>query len=74
MTDLDIEQTRIEACFSDALEGIAQGLSRDELLEALGDRWGTKLTIAAIEQIGREALTEALQQGVEREDIDPSWL
>jgi hypothetical protein len=73
MNDLDIEQTRIEACFSDALEAVASGLSKTETIDALGDRWGTRLTIAAIEQIAREAFSEALQQGVEREDIDPSW-
>lgn len=70
--DVEREYTA-EQAYSDALEAVAQGATKTETLEALGDRYGTRITVAQIEDEAVLALRDALKQGVEREDIDPSW-
>lgn len=63
----------IEACYSDALGAVAMGATRQETFESLGDAYGIRITVGEIERTMNEALRDALRQGVEREDIDPSW-
>lgn len=62
-----------EAVYADALELIAVGETRQTTFETLGDKYGIRLTVAAIDAQMVDALKDALAQGVEREDIDPSW-
>ena len=57
---------------SHALEGIASGLSKAEVRTDIAQN--TNLRKSTIETLIGSALTEALAQGIEREDIDPTWL
>lgn len=69
--DLTLTQTRIESAYSSALTLIAMGETRAETKAALMP--DTRLTLGQIDKVLSDALRDALAQGVEREDIDPSW-
>jgi hypothetical protein len=55
---------REEALYADTLTCCACGLSVEETLEAV---------VGATRSLLRMVARDALLQGVEREDIDPSW-
>ena len=57
--------------YARALEAIAMGEPRESTRDYLIDDNG--LPRATVERAAADALTDALRQGVEREDIDPSW-
>lgn len=63
----------LEAAYSTALEGVAMGATRAETDRAVSDGFPS-LTGREIDDTLLDALHDALKQGVEREDIDPSWL
>lgn len=56
------------AC-SEAVTGIAAGLSRDEVIEAIAEH----VHLDAVDDIIADAMGDAMKQGVEREDMDDSW-
>jgi hypothetical protein len=62
----------IEAAFNDALGLIAMGETRDATFTCLLDAFEA-LEASDISDLMGDALYQALHQGVEREDIDPSW-
>lgn len=62
---------RSEVLLSQALEGVAAGIPRTAVAEWLSREYGA--TDAEVAAALGDALTEAQAQGVEREDIDPSW-
>ena len=59
------------AAFSTSLEAIAMGLDKSTLSDVLAEQY--PLSIAEIDEVMQDALKDALKQGVEREDVDPSW-
>jgi hypothetical protein len=61
-----------EAAYSDALTAVAMGIPRDETRFEL-ERTFDSLNGETITRTLNEALRDALEQGVEREDIDESW-
>lgn len=63
---------RHEQAYSDALLAVAQGLPRDETRGELIDRYPDLLPVEITTEMDA-AYEDALRQGVEREDIDPSW-
>lgn len=65
--------TVAEQAYSDALTLIAVGEEWSTARDTISDSFSTRLTIRQVETIMRGALRDALKQGVEREDIDPSW-
>lgn len=71
MTDMTLTQTRIECAYSTALTLIAMGETRADTKAALMP--DTRLTLGQIDKAMADALRDALAQGVEREDVDPSW-
>lgn len=62
-----------EAIYSVALGLVAQGEPRGSTLDILCSEW-PEVEASEIAEAMDEALTDALRSGVEREDIDPSWL
>ena len=61
-----------EIVYAAALECIASGLTREETRRILFDNYPS-VEAQEIEDETCDALRDALRQGVEREDIDPSW-
>lgn len=61
-----------EQAYSETLTLIALGETRDWARNNLLDAW-PQLAPDEASNICAEALVDALKQGVEREDIDPSW-
>lgn len=61
-----------EFAYARALEAIAMGETRDWTRAYLTDN--NAVPLATFERAAADALTDALRQGVLREDIDPSWL
>jgi hypothetical protein len=61
-----------EVAFSFVLDCIAVGEEREATRGATLDHWPT-LSVDQVNDVLADALKEALAQGVEREDIDPSW-
>lgn len=64
---------RLEDAYSIALEAVASGATRDETIAFISSKHAV-LTENEIDHELRSALRDARIQGVEREDIDPSWL
>ena len=60
-----------EAAYKVALEGIAQGATKHEIIGTIERSYGA-LTKNEVSGIVAEALGGALSSGVEREDVDPS--
>ncbi len=71
MADLTLTETLVENAYSIALSCIAMGETRSDTKAACMTDW--RLTLGRIDTILGDALRDALKQGVEREDIDPSW-
>jgi len=63
----------VETAYSAALEAVAQGATREETRGWLFDRYPA-LTQDEIRNVCEDALDGALSSGIEREDIDESWL
>ena len=61
-----------EAAYSDALSAVACGVPRDETFTSLLESYEA-LEGAEISDVLADAFNDALRQGIEREDIDPSW-
>ena len=72
MADLSYAETLREAAYSDALTLVAAGEEREATRTHLLDAFPS-IESSEISDILDEALTDAERQGVEREDIDPSW-
>lgn len=60
-----------EAAYARALEGIAMGAPRGDVLRGICDTYG--LSVDDAERVLPNALHDAIEQGIERDDIDPSW-
>lgn len=61
-----------EASFASALELIAMGEEREATRDiVLNQR--PALSVDQVNDIIEDALRDALKQGIERDDIDPSW-
>lgn len=61
-----------EFAYARALEAIATGETREWARAYLTDNGA--VPHATFDRAAADALTDALRQGVKREDIDPSWL
>jgi hypothetical protein len=61
-----------ELAYSEALELIAVGEEREAARGHLIDAW-PEIEGDVLNDVLADALRDALKQGVEREDIDPSW-
>jgi hypothetical protein len=70
ITEAVLESAK-EMAFATALYGIASGLPTEDVARELAGAHG--LPPADIETVAADALQDALRQGIEREDIDPSW-
>lgn len=70
MSDLAMQA---ESAYGQALEAVASGVSRDETLEFLRNYF-PQLEAPVIHAQADAAAADALRQGVQAEDIDPSWL
>lgn len=57
--------------YARALEAIAMGETRENTREYITRH--NRVLGTTFERAAADALTDALRQGVEREDIDPSW-
>ena len=68
----DITNTQHEMAYSDSLEAVATGLTRDETFTALLDAFPS-LEAAALREEMDGAFHDALRTGVEPEDVDGSW-
>lgn len=66
----DVIEARAESCYNMALEMIAMGETR---AATKGAALVYDISIGRIDLELRHALRDAMRQGVEREDIDPSW-
>lgn len=73
MTDLSPQATAEAIILSDALTMIATGETYDATKDVLLNGWPA-CSVEYIADICADALREALASGVDREDIDPSWL
>ncbi len=62
-----------EIIYGHALAAIASGSTRGETLRWIGNRYSALNVERTLSPILADALDGALQCGVEREDIDPSW-
>ena|SRR5215471_7677302 len=62
-----------EAAFERVLEAVATGASKEDTRVFLVDNY-SGLSERDRENLLSDALSDALLQGIEREDIDPSWL
>lgn len=60
-----------EIVISHAITEIAMGASKAEVRTDVAQN--TNLRKTTIDDLLKDALKEALAQGVEQEDIDPSW-
>jgi hypothetical protein len=66
---------RLEAVYNRAQEAVAQGASRADTVRWLSEQgFSEGLTTGEVANTLDEALDGALSIGVEREDVDPSWL
>ena len=70
--DIPSTHAKREQCYADALELVAIGEEREAARGYLIDRWPTLLPTEVNDEMA-DALRDALRQGIEREDIDPSW-
>jgi uncharacterized protein (DUF433 family) len=61
-----------EIVYARALEAVAMGATRDETFTDLLDGYPS-VEASEIKDEMEAALFDAQKQGVEREDIDPSW-
>lgn len=62
-----------EVVYSEALTAVAMGVPRDATREEL-HRIFPSAAADTITRAMADALTDVLKQGVECDDIDPSWL
>ena len=60
-----------EVLVSMALDAVASGADKHITSDVLAERF--PVSLADLSKALDEALEDALKQGVEREDIDPSW-
>jgi hypothetical protein len=67
------ERVALELCYADALEGIASGLPKDEVLEALGDLYGLTISVAEVERVALEAAKDSRRAGIDPADVDGTW-
>lgn len=61
-----------ESAYGEALELVAIGETFEDARGYLIDRW-PNLSADHVNDILADALRDALKQGIEREDVDPSW-
>lgn len=66
--DIDV----YEAAFSQALEAFAMGATWNETKAGLLASW-SHLTTDDLHDLRYEVRSEGIEQGIEREDTDPSW-
>jgi len=69
----DADPRVLEALYDMALGAVAGGATKTETLEAMGDAYGTRATVADIEREAVAAYRDALSVDVDPEDIDDSW-
>lgn len=69
---MKISDYAYEAAFALALQGIAQGATRDEVRIAVHRDYAI-LDDQQVREVMADALDDALSCGIEREDIDESW-
>lgn len=62
----------VEIAFAECLQLIAIGEEREATRGHLIDTYQV-LSVDEINDVLADALRDALKQGIEREDIDPSW-
>lgn len=62
-----------EIVYGEALQWIAVGETREATRGHLLDQW-PEVEVDQLNDILADALRDAIKQGIEREDIDPSWL
>ena len=60
-----------EFAYARALEAIAMGETREDTREYITRH--NRVGASTFERAAADALADALKQGVEREDVDPSW-
>jgi hypothetical protein len=63
----------LEMIYARSLEAVAMGASRSETLGDLKRNYGRFVNYGDIEREAVAAFMDATKQGVEKEDIDPSW-
>jgi hypothetical protein len=73
---MTIYDTMYEVAMSSALEGVASGLSRDEVLTYVATEWpelAARMDGIELETLLENARDDAIKQGVEREDMGEGW-
>lgn len=62
----------VEAAYGQALELIAMGEDRETTRDTLIELYPF-VSVDQVNDLVEDALRDALKQGIEREDIDPTW-